>query len=835
MIWKYYLHAAVACIVSISTLGYAVIPLWTSYRPSIQFQEPLEGPGCDGSGIVDPDGRCNGDGVVDNPPDPKREGFRFENPSPDCKYVSQMYIYDVFKVLEKDMGKLFTYVHKDVDFHVMGHHPVAGHYHDLLHFYVNALRRVSVCFSEHAEKFEVHPQAIHGGCNSRWSVQEIQFKGLLNTGDTFDVVNVWVTRWHEAQIVEARTYIDQGSVTEALRRNELWTNGTSYRDNPQYMPGPAGMPDLDELKKLMHYPDGRNRKRSRIACTNCQIRKRKCSGDAPCSTCIQVGTECHYDLLSRRKKDIRHFPQPSASSLLSPATAQNDLAAKRHQQDQRTNPAAVAGLLLKALEANSGAAFARRLNPKNDVAGSPKLHLFGWNVGARYPTPDWMAALASVQPRAVVEIITQDEMRSLAGIFFERVDPCYPFVDRDTLLGQISRRWLPATSESLGFSPYDAVLCGVAAFGYLFSRRRATSTELQLVESARSILEQSLQSEPVSPLETVTGWVLRVAYLRMTATAHAAWMASCSLMHLIEATGMHIEPSSNTALDIASTSESCDPETRRRLFAMARHLNVWISFELGRSRVVLQGATSLPPSPRATNPDLNLTAGFPTATEIATDIFNLLPISESLDPNEVQDISNLEIALTDVLGIVYTQPHLILVQCNLMLCIYRRLRALNSIISGDLLDRVLALSGKGLKAVSELVAVNSPWHQIANVPFQVVCTLLAIDNRASLAMLRDSMHTLHEVVSAYDTEVMREAYTTAYLMIMMHQRRKEEDIRTLREVLQFNPSLSVPTETQIRESAVQSDHTLMDYPGFSWLSDILVDIPSLRDFDMEPI
>lgn len=182
MIWKHLLQAAVVCIVFISTPGYAVLPLWTSYLLSMQSQEPLEGPGCDGSGVVDPDGRCNGDGVVDSPPDPRREGFRFENPSTDCKYVSQMYIYDVFKVLEKDMGKLFTYVHKDVDFHVMGHHPVAGHYHDLLHFYVNALRRVSVCFSEHAEKFEVHPQAIHGGCNSRWSVQEIQFKGLLNTG-----------------------------------------------------------------------------------------------------------------------------------------------------------------------------------------------------------------------------------------------------------------------------------------------------------------------------------------------------------------------------------------------------------------------------------------------------------------------------------------------------------------------------------------------------------------------------------------------------------------------------------------------------------------------------
>ncbi|KAL3442187.1 hypothetical protein BJX65DRAFT_299193 [Aspergillus insuetus] len=825
MVPKYHLQALVAYIISISALSYAVSLVWAGYQPSIlESQTPSEEPGCDGSGIVDPDGRCNGDGLIDNPPDPRRGGFRFDDPSTDCKYVTQMYIYDVFKVLEKDMGKLFTYVHKDVDFHVMGHHPIAGHYHDLLHFYVNALRRASMCFMDHPETFQVRPQAIHGGCNSRWSVQEIRFSGLQNSGDSFDVINVWVTRWHQGQMVEVRTFIDQGQMTEVLHKNELWWNATSFRENLHYIPGPAGMPDLDELKKLMRYPDGR-KKRSRIACTSCQSRKRKCSGDQPCTTCAQFGADCHYDLLSRKKKDIRHFQsQSAASSLLSPATVQNDLASKR-QHDQQTNPAALAGLLLKALEANSGAAFARRLNPKNDVAGAPKLHLFGWNVGARYPTPEWSQALASVKALPVVDIISQDEMRSLAGIFFDKVDPCYPFIDRDTLLRQVSRRWLPATSESLGFGPYDAVLCGVAAFGYLFSRRRAAPKELQLIESARSILEQGLQNEPLSPVDTVTGWVLRVAYLRMTTTAHAAWMASCSLMHLIEATGMHSEPSSNTALDRATTTESCNPETRRRLFAMARHLNVWISFELGRSRVVLQGATSLPPSPRPT------TNSF--ATTNATDIFNLLPISESLDPNEAQDVPNLESALADVLDIVYIQSHLILVQCNLMLCIYRRLRALNSVISGDLLDRVLALSGKGLKASSELVATSSPWHQIANVPFQVVCTLLAIDNRASLAMLRDAMRTLHEVASAYDTEVMREAYTTAYLMIMMHQRRKEEDMQTLRDVLQFNPSVSIPAETPPREPAVQSDHTLMDYPGFSWLSDILVDIPSLRDFDME--
>jgi hypothetical protein len=44
------------------------------------------------------------------------------------------------------------------------------------------------------------------------------------------------------------------------------------------------------------------RKRSRLACTSCQSRKRKCSGGQPCSTCAQTGSECQY---SARKKRAR--------------------------------------------------------------------------------------------------------------------------------------------------------------------------------------------------------------------------------------------------------------------------------------------------------------------------------------------------------------------------------------------------------------------------------------------------------------------------------------------------------------------------------------------------
>lgn len=150
-------------------------------------QQPLDKPGCDGSGLIDPDGHdpCSGDGLINDPGSGHsghREGFQFENPSTHCRFVSQMHIWDAFKDLEKDMSKLFTLINKDVKFTVVGHHPIAGRYHDLLHFYVNALRRVSVLFYDHADKFEIHPKAIHGGCSSAWSVEEIQFKGVMNSG-----------------------------------------------------------------------------------------------------------------------------------------------------------------------------------------------------------------------------------------------------------------------------------------------------------------------------------------------------------------------------------------------------------------------------------------------------------------------------------------------------------------------------------------------------------------------------------------------------------------------------------------------------------------------------
>lgn len=57
-------------------------------------------------------------------------------------------------------------------------------------------------------------------------------------------------------MVEIRTYIDSARIMEALHKNEIWWNGTTFRDNVNYMPGPVGMPDIKALEDLMGYPDG---------------------------------------------------------------------------------------------------------------------------------------------------------------------------------------------------------------------------------------------------------------------------------------------------------------------------------------------------------------------------------------------------------------------------------------------------------------------------------------------------------------------------------------------------------------------------------------------------
>lgn len=532
------------------------------------------------------------------------------------------------------------------------------------------------------------------------------------------------------------------------------------------------------------------RKRSRIACEPCRARKRKCNGRNPCITCMSWGYECFYEHQSE--------PKTSRFSETSRPTLQDEPRAERLNQGRE--PAELQGVI-RSMEANSGAAFIRRMGLKVDPANAPKLNLFGWNIGPRQ-LPSGSGPICAYP---IVDILSRTALESLASVYFSKVHPCYGFIDRQQFYERVDARW----GSPLARDQYDSVLSGVAALGSLFSELSPTITELHLVEAARSILDVNGLSGAPS-LDFVAGWTLRVVYMRMTATPHSAWIASSTLMHLIEAAGLHLESSFETVL---SSGTQCDQDLQRRLVGVAQHLNMWISYDIGLSRVPHQSSLSPLPLPRS--------------DDYTAEVLGLLPATANLDPGKAQDGKDLESLLLQVLSRTHTQPPSVLAQCNLVLCLLRRLCTLNVNISTVATGDILSLLKKGLQAARTLVISCSPWQHIANVPFHTICILLHMDTQSSLEVLPEAVQTLKLVASTYNTNTVREAYDTALLIIFLYQRRRNEDSNFLRALLDKCEELP--------ESRLSPHQTGSSFEELTWLEGLTADMPTLQGVDLSQL
>lgn len=495
------------------------------------------------------------------------------------------------------------------------------------------------------------------------------------------------------------------------------------------------------------------RKRSKFACKTCRELKRKCDGSQPCSTCTRFEYECTYGKIAGSKRT--HAPRRVAPSTVSPPVQPAPIPPPENAGSTVTSPKH-----LRSLEANSGAAFLRRLALRLDPKNAPRMHTFAWNafLGARK---------SSTPPtsRSITDMLSKAEMQDLANVYFQKIDPIYGFVDLQDVEQQIANAWEAQSAQPMS----HALLCGIAAIGFLYSTINPLPVEFDLVESARVILERAISETP--SVTSITAWILRATYLRVAGTHHVAWMASCILMHMVEAAGIHAETYDEYV--IPATGEEVDPDLRRRIVAVAQHLNIWMSFDMGRSRVRLCNTTLVMPSARP--------------GDYTVELMELLPYSAQLDPEREPDASELEAALSAVLDRVHSSPPSILAQVNLALCLCRRLQSMNMSFTGGMSEKLLSLTTKGIESAQALLDDRAPWHHMANVPFQIVCILLSIDTLASISQLKQSMNCLSNVAAIYDTDATREALKTASLLILLHQRWKEKSALDLADVLKLYP------------------------------------------------
>ncbi|KAK4550176.1 hypothetical protein LTR36_003143 [Oleoguttula mirabilis] len=410
---------------------------------------------------------------------------------------------------------------------------------------------------------------------------------------------------------------------------------------------------------------------------------------------------------------------------------------------------------LRSMEANSGIAFTRLLGLRLDPSSGPKLFTFGWNLGS--------STFTVPKTPPITDFLAQDQMYSLARLYFTNVHPLYGFLDKPWVLEQLSMRW--ARPEACKIP--DHMLAGIAAVGALFSDGSMRHVLPQLVDSAKLALESTSTMQPPCLMD-VQSWLLRTLYLRTTDHPHAVYMASCTTMHLVESTGIHQE-SSSTAFHPSANEHLYDPDLRRRAFWIARMLNTWVSFEYGRTRVALRGITCQLPTPRE--------------GDYTTDYINLYSLSCCLDPERTNQIGQWEDFLKQLESYEVRHDGIELSKANLGLCGYRRIRLANPSLSTEVTNRIINIGLRGLEAAHRLAEQGQPWWHVANVPFQVICVFLAMDVRESLAHIATAMRTLEHVVEHFNTVAMKEALKTARFLVRLSKKRKDEDANVLGQSL----------------------------------------------------
>ncbi|KAJ5639324.1 uncharacterized protein N7484_007186 [Penicillium longicatenatum] len=479
-----------------------------------------------------------------------------------------------------------------------------------------------------------------------------------------------------------------------------------------------------------------NPHRSKKACISCRQRKRRCDGGLPCAYCEANDHNCEYE---QRKKIKRNSQKRSVSQ---------DVAGLNKDDGESS--------ALRLIEANSPAVFVRQLGLKINPASAPRLSCYAWNLGLDRETT------TAPQSLRLTDILSLNQMYEYTTDYFLHVAPVYNFLDREYVDAAISKLWHNGSQDSR-----DSMLCGVAALGCLFGGKPGIH-ETRLVQCIRIALEQS-SSLPCPEIDHVLGWLLRVIYLRATSTPQATWMACCTLMHMVETTRLHLEPSKTWIL--AQSGSPCPANLRRRIFWVAQLFNTWVSADCGKSQVELRGASTELPQ------------------EIWTkDQTQLCYMSCRLGRQFDFEPEELESLIADLCVLSPAQPMLQLLKCNIALCCFRRARALRRPLTDVSRGRILDLAKNTLSVVSNLVNLASPWWHVINIPFQIVCVCLVIDTDRSLCLLTEALEVLRKVTAQYDTGLTRESYDTACFLVTQERQKGLNKLEHLNNALKGRES-----------------------------------------------
>ncbi|EHK42752.1 uncharacterized protein TrAtP1_002162 [Trichoderma atroviride] len=520
-----------------------------------------------------------------------------------------------------------------------------------------------------------------------------------------------------------------------------------------------------EPDPISELPRPKGRQRAKKACTECRRRKRKCDGHSPCLMCSQYDYVCRYEeeaglvhSLPKRpfEADSRRGDASNAFRVSSPSPEDSS------RQDPKTPTTPVSPLNRGVIEPakrrymsqSSAVAFPNQLGVELKSPHPPRLHSFGWNCGIRSEEQ------GSVHT-PLTEFVSWDECRRYAEVYFANVDAPFHLFDKAKFLQQCEVYYSgPNQHLVLG-----AVIGGVVALGSLFSFRQGHALESEIVKHVKDVLEDSVFSRLPS-VDQVNAWILRTLYLRATTRPHLTWLASCNVMHLVEAVGLHRDIDSDLVTQTVE-APAVEDEGHKRTFWIAWSVNTLIAYEYGRSKIHFDGVESRL-VPFADDSDAGLQVRMARALPNEGSGGDVVSVSRSLE-NAIFKLSE----LGDIKGFPA------LTRGDICFCLYRRLRLLKISVSRDTVSHILTIGHTAVEAASEFAQREIPWWNVLGTTFQFFCVLLAIDNYESLAQVSWVHAKLREVYHRFETRMGLEALEAAATLRKALLTKKQQEINLL--------------------------------------------------------
>ncbi|KAJ5223234.1 protein RDR1 [Penicillium chermesinum] len=460
-----------------------------------------------------------------------------------------------------------------------------------------------------------------------------------------------------------------------------------------------------------------------------------------------------------------HFPVPGASAprvlrqikLMSsnpPAAVEESLA--------RSSTAVVGastGIFderkVRYVGASAAMAFPHVLGMALGSGSPPKMRSVAYNFGIR---PEEVSDAHC----ALEKLISEEDLAFFSDVYFSVMAPIGDLLDPGIYAQRCHDYYHKPSNRAMAFS---AAAAGIAALGSFLSPNRHPR-EPELVQYAKAILDDPVSMRMLS-VDHIVAWGMRVLYLRATTRPNNAWVASCTVMHLCETVGLHMDENIKKMAAMAGAEAlGLDEDRLRRIFWISWAGHVMLSYEQDRSAVQFRVVTC--------QPILSVPG---SVADQFVQLIQIIPSQNSpfsLGCTASDSAGEFFGRLKELAKLQSAHPFLVVTKADIALCFYRRVYHLKTYIPDDFIDIVIDSGSAAITAAEQLASQGRLfWNTIGSV-FQYACVLLAIDTPTAFVHLPTAFKALENLVTIADTLLTREALSIArhLLSLSMAQKRK---------------------------------------------------------------